>query len=152
METQGTLDKLKAKIEPVLSEMGVELFDLSFVRVSKRLILRLLADKKKSITLDECTLINKKIGNLIEEEDLVSEKYTLEVSSPGLDRPLKVKKDFQRVLGEEVEIWASKAFSEKSYINGAVKAANEKNVVLSIKSGKELSIPYDQINKARRKF
>jgi len=149
---QETLIKLKEKIRPILDEIGAEEIDFTFSRANKALTLRLLADKEGGITLDECTLINKRIGRLIEEEDLISEKYILEVASPGLDRPLETKEDFNRIIGEKIEIWTSKDFSEKSYIDGSVKAASSDGAIVTVKSGKEITVPYDKINKARRKL
>ncbi|NQT95748.1 MAG: ribosome maturation factor RimP [Candidatus Omnitrophica bacterium] len=152
MELQDRLEQLKKEIAPILEASGAEIIELTLKRAGKRLMLRLLADKEGGITIDECALLNRKIGDLIEEKALINEKHLLEISSPGLDRPLRAKKDFEKVLGEEIEFWLAEPVEDKAYLSGIARAADEENVTIEYKEDENISIPYDNINKARRKI
>ena len=91
-------------VEPVLDEMGFELVDMEYLSERGRWVLRIFADKSGGITLDECARISREVGNLIEIKDLIKNEYVLEVSSPGLNRPLKKEKDFLWALGKKVKL------------------------------------------------
>ncbi len=104
MLQETTIDKIRHLAEPVLDDMGFELVDLEFKREGGSWILRFFIDKQGGITLDDCADFSREIDVQLEVEDLIPAAYRLEVSSPGLDRPLKKPEDFQRFAGEPVKI------------------------------------------------
>jgi ribosome maturation factor RimP len=105
MDNQISTERLQQVIAPVLGDVQAELVELDLVRASGQIIVRLLVDKPGRINLDECALINRRLGDIIEEQNIISDRYVLEVSSPGIDRPLKAKSDFARNSGKPVKLF-----------------------------------------------
>ena len=102
--TEFLLKEIEALVEPVLDEMGIELVDLEYVSGQGRQVLRIYADRPTGITLDDCAMVSREVGHLLDVSDLLKHRYVLEVSSPGLDRPLKREKDFLRVVGQRIKV------------------------------------------------
>lgn len=101
----GELERqVRDAVEPFLTETGVELVELTLRRQGPQLALRLLVDKVGGVTLGECSALNTRIGELVDRRSLIAERYVLEVSSPGLDRPLTTKNDFLRHVAEEATL------------------------------------------------
>lgn len=96
--------KLTAVIEPIVAAQSYDLVELSLVRRKANSLLRVLADRAGGITLDGCAKLSRKISYALEVEDIIEGKYTLEVSSPGLDRPLTTVADFRRRVGETIRL------------------------------------------------
>ena len=104
MSQDTTLERIFGLVSPVLHDMSFELVDLEFKREGKNWLLRLFIDKPGGITLDDCVDVSREVGALLEVEDVIESSYRLEVSSPGLDRPLKKAQDYERFCGELVKI------------------------------------------------
>ncbi len=98
------VEKVKELISNLLQGKEIELVDLVYRKEGPKMVLRLTLDKKDGITLDECGAVNEQLGELLDKESVLAEGYILEVCSPGLDRPLKTKKDFDRVTGKLVKV------------------------------------------------
>ncbi len=96
---------------PIIEEYQFELVDVEYVKEGGNWYLRAYIDKEGGITVDDCELVSRRMSDLLDEKDFVEESYIFEVSSPGLGRPLKKEKDYQRSLGKEVEIRTYKALS-----------------------------------------
>ena len=96
--------KTEKLLEPILEANHFELVDVEYVKEGGSWYLRACIDKPGGITMDDCEIVNRALGDLLDEHDFIEESYILEVSSPGLGRPLKKERDFARSLGEEVEI------------------------------------------------
>lgn len=152
MEQDDILGELRERLNTILDELGAEVVEFTLKRAGKKLILRLLADKEGGITMDECALINRRLGNIIDENSIINEGYLLEVSSPGLDRPLRTKRDFERAQGEEIEVWLSAPEEGRNYLSARIKGADEQRVLVEDKDAKEISLPYRSITKARLKL
>jgi ribosome maturation factor RimP len=101
---ESTLDKVHRLIAPVLQDMAVELVDLEFKREGRDWFLRLFIDKEGGVTLDDCADVSREIDALLEVEEVVDTAFRLEVSSPGLDRPLKKPEDYERFRGRLVKV------------------------------------------------
>ncbi len=91
-------------LEPMMEEHHFELVDVEWVKEAGTWYLRAYVDKEGGITLDDCELVNRAWSDQMDQEDFIEEAYILEVSSPGLGRPLKKEKDFKRSLGDEVDV------------------------------------------------
>ena len=89
---------------PILNEQNCELVDVEYVKEAGTWYLRVYADKEKGITVDDCEAVSRAFSDKLDEEDFIDDSYILEVSSPGLGRPLKKEKDFARGVGQEVDI------------------------------------------------
>jgi len=91
-------------LEPVLEGIGFELVDLEYRREERSWVVRLFIDREGGVTLDDCASVSREIGVLLEVEDPVPHAYTLEVSSPGMDRILKKPRDFERFAGQQIKL------------------------------------------------
>ena len=101
---QSLLEELTELVKPILDDLGFELVDLEYIREGRDLFLRVFIDKQGGVKLDDCASVSREIGALLEVEDVVDDAYRLEVSSPGIDRPLKRPADFERFAGERVKV------------------------------------------------
>jgi ribosome maturation factor RimP len=101
MELLTTLEQL---IAPILAEFALELVDLELKGEGRRQVVRIFVDKPGGVTLDDCAAVSREVSALFEVEDPLPGAYVLEVSSPGLDRPLKKPGDFQRFAGKRVKL------------------------------------------------
>ncbi|MBU1999159.1 MAG: ribosome maturation factor RimP [Candidatus Omnitrophota bacterium] len=131
---------------------GLELIQLNLRRNGPDLYLEVLADRPEgSITVGECTQVNNELRILLEDKKVTTDNYILEVSSPGLDRSLKTKNDFQRCKDKTVRFFLNTAIDEKLEWEGRIKEAGPDAVSIEIKE-KTVSIPYTVINKAKQKI
>ena len=96
--------KVEGLIKPILDEMDYELVDIEYLTERGRWVLRVYVDKEGGVTLDDCARVSREIDDLIEVKDIVRHEYVLEVSSPGLNRPLKRERDFLWARGKKVKI------------------------------------------------
>ena len=96
--------KTEEILQPIVEEHGFELVDVEYVKEGSNWYLRAYIDKPGGITVNDCETVSRKLSDILDEKDYIDDAYILEVSSPGLGRPLKKEKDFKRSLGEEVEI------------------------------------------------
>lgn len=134
-------------IRPVLTSEGMELIDIEYRREGKGWVLRLFIDKKGGVTLDDCTNVSHQIGDLIEVKEIIDHPYILEVSSPGLNRPLKNISDFERFKGKQVKIKARKLIDGRRNFKGTLMGYDRGIVRIAIDS-EIYGIPYKEIVKA----
>ena len=129
------LTAIRALIEPILVEEETELVELACRPQGRQLLVRLLVDKVGGITIQRCAKLNQRISNALETANLIEESYTVEVSSPGLDRPLATPRDFERAIGEE--IWMDVRIGEGRFreTQGTLLAIQPEAVVLKTTSG-----------------
>ena len=124
--------KVTESVTPVLDEMGFELVDIEYLSQYGRWVLRIYADKEGGITLDECARVSREVGNLLEVKDIIPNEYVLEVSSPGLNRPLKKEKDFERAIGKNVKIKMVAPINGRRRFTGDLKKVVQGTVYLEI--------------------
>jgi len=148
MDQTVILSRIRELIQPLLAGRGAELVELRAHPTGGRMILRCLVDTARGITLDELSSLNRSIGAVLDEHDVIPDRYLLEVSSPGLDRPLKTGTDFERVIGRRVLVMTSVPIAARQEHRGEVLNANEEAVVLMLDSGDKLQIPLSQIIRA----
>lgn len=140
-------EKVEAIIRPIMDASGVVLVDLNVQRRSRDIYIQIIADHiHGGITLDECMKLNRELSSKIEAAGLIEEGFNLELSSPGLDRPLRNVSDFRRVLNRKIRVHLSEKIQEKIEYTGKVVDVNEENVVIETENG-EVSIPHKVINK-----
>ena len=149
-------DEYEAKVEafllPVMEENGFELVDVEYVKEAGTWYLRAYIDKPGGFTVDDCEMVSRKLGDWQDKEDFIDESYILEVSSPGLGRPLKKEKDFKRSLGEQVEIRLYKAVDRQKEFVGALKAYDENTVTIEYEDGAESTFERKDIALIRLAF
>lgn len=153
----GNLAKeLKEKLLPLVKEEDLELVDLEFSPGGPRSILRIYVDKPGGVTVGDCANISRKVSDFLDMEDLILNRYNLEVSSPGLDRPLIRKEDFVRRKGEKVRVFLNEPMDGKMELVGEIKNLLEETLYLSIHSKEtepfvieEKAVPFSHILKAK---
>jgi len=132
----------------LIQDNKVELIDLEIKGTGPYSILRIYVDRPGGITLDECARLSSKLSDFLDVEDLIPHRYTLEVSSPGLDRPLTSEKDFSRKIGEKVKIFLKEPMGKKNELEGQIKDLKEDKLFLD-EEGEEKIVPFDKILKGK---
>jgi ribosome maturation factor RimP len=148
-------DDLKEKVRqlasPVVAAEGMELIHVECLKMPSRWIIRLYLDKESGVTLDDCTVVSNQLGDIFDINDLVANQYTLEVSSPGLDRPLSRDQDFVKYRGSGINIKTnSKIDGVKNFHGHLIDfiEENDRKVIVVEVSGKNYRIPKTEIIKA----
>ncbi|MGB2696847.1 MAG: ribosome maturation factor RimP [Candidatus Zixiibacteriota bacterium] len=141
-------DKIKEILLPLVAEQNFELVDLEIKGKGPTTTLRVFVDKVGGITLDECTALSEKLSLSLDMEDLFPGRYTLEVSSPGLERPLVSEPDFKRKIGENVKIFLKIPVDNKSVVEGRIKDFKDQKLWLD-SEGEEKVIAFERIEKAK---
>ena len=144
--------RVEAWITPVLEQHQFELVDVEYVREVGVWYLRCYIDKEGGITVDDCEVISRLLGEWLDKEDFIEDSYILEVSSPGLGRPLKKEKDFARSIGKDVEIRLYKAIDKQKEFTGTLKAYDADTVTLSMEDGNDLALAKSDIALIRLAF
>lgn len=146
--TPALLERLTTLLEPVVLDHGLELAELQFRREGHGWILRLVIDGEEGVTLDDCARISREAGHLLEVEDPIEQAYHLEVSSPGLDRPLKNERDFRRARGKKAKIVTTAPVAGKNAFIGQVGETAADRVAITTEDGK-VEIPLALVSRAR---
>lgn len=150
MENEN-IDEIRQLVDPFLKAEGIELVESVCRKERGSMALRLLVDKEGGINLGECSALNRKISQALDESIFIDEPYTLEVSSPGLTRPLQSSSDFKRAMGKRVKVVLSGKIEGREVWIGDVAEVNHKNV--AIKTGdKKIEIPLDKIVMAKKEI
>ncbi len=127
--------KTEAFLLPVLAEHNFELWDVEYVKEAGTWYLRAYIDKEGGIAVDDCEVISRILSDWLDRSDFIEDSYILEVSSPGLGRPLKKERDFERSLEEEVEIRLYKALNKQKEFTGILKAYDKETVTIETAEG-----------------
>ncbi len=138
-------NKIEQLVMPIINENGYELVDIEFLKENSNWYLRLYVDKQGGFTIDDCELVSKSLGEILEKDDPIDKSYILEVSSPGLDRPLKKESDFERYKGEVVDVKLYKAINKTKQFQGILKGLENNIVTIEDDTGKILSFPRQEI-------
>ena len=122
--------KAEALVSPIVEKYGFELVDVEYVKEGSSFYLRAYIDKPGGITVDDCETVSREFSDKLDEADFMEEAYIMEVSSPGLGRPLKKEKDFKRSIGKEVEIRTYRPIDREKEFYGVLKAYDENSVTI----------------------
>jgi len=145
------MDDIKQKLTQLAGQAadahGVEIFDIELLGKGK-LLLRVLIDKEGGVTLDDCQHFSKSFSALLDVEDPLQGSYNLEVSSPGMDRPLKRLIDFEKNTGKLARIVTEDKIDNRNFFTGRISGV-DKNIVKLMINEYEIPIPFDKISKAR---
>lgn len=124
--------KAEALAEPIVDSFGFELVDVEYVKEAGTWYLRLYIDKEGGITINDCEEVSRLFSDKLDEEDFIGDAYIMEVSSPGLGRPLKKEKDFKRSIGKEVEIRTYRPIEKQKEFFGILSAYDETHVTITL--------------------
>ena len=128
--------RTEALLAPIMEEHGFELVDVEYVKEGSSWYLRAYIDKPGGITIDDCETVSRQLSDLLDAEDYIPDAYVLEVSSPGLGRPLKKEKDFARSLGKEVDVRTFRPVADEKEFSGVLTAYDRDTVTIAL-SGEE---------------
>lgn len=138
-------EQVSELIEPVVADLGYELVEVQFRREQHGQVLRVIIFHVAGIRVDDCSLVSREVSRILDVEDRIDQAYHLEVSSPGLDRPLVTARDFARYLGRPVLVSIAETSEE---VAGTIEEVGEEAVSLGVPGGRR-EIPLAQIKKAR---
>ena len=127
--------KTEEILNPIVEEYGFELVDVEYVKEGSTWYLRAYIDKPGGICIDDCEAVSRRLSDILDEKDYIDDAYILEVSSPGLGRPLRKEKDFRRSLGEEVEVRTYRMIDKQKEFTGILKEYDEKTVTIEEDGG-----------------
>lgn len=144
------IDKIKEIIEPILREENTELVEVIYRRESGSQVLRLLVDKEGGIQLSDCVRLNEKISQVLDEKDIMSERYILEVDSPGIDRPFKIKRDYEKAKGRMVRVTLNEPVLDKKEYIGRLEEVLDESIKIDTEKKGVLEIPFTKIIRTRQ--
>lgn len=154
-------DEIRSRVQSlaltILDSMGLELVEIEYRRAGREALLRLYIDREGGVTLDDCADFSRELSTLLDIEDFIPCEYTLEVSSPGLDRPLKTEADYVKFAGRLVKVktyepYQDDAGNRRKTFLGRLDGLRDGVVVISLKEGQTASIPLELVAKANLEF
>lgn len=137
---------------PIVEKKHFELVDVEYIKEAGNWYLRAYIDKPGGITVDDCEIVSRALGEILDKEDFIEEAYILEVSSPGLGRSLKKEKDFARSIGEEVEVKTYAPIQKQKEFVGILKEYDKDTITLEFEDGTEMKIARTDIALIRLAF
>lgn len=147
------LDKIRQIAERVTESEGLELVDAQLLGGGKQRVLRLYIDKPAGVTHADCENVSQQVGTILDVEDVIpGEGYTLEVSSPGVDRPLFKPRDYERVVGQKVKVQLRLPRENRKRFEGLLEAFDGAALTLVIEKGEKVQIPLADVEKANLKY
>jgi ribosome maturation factor RimP len=144
-------EKIAGLVEPILRDYRIDLVDVEFHPAGKRWLLRIYIDKEGGVTIGDCEHVSRELERTLEVEDVIEHPYTLEVSSPGLTRPLKKKADFERYMGKMCRIVTSSPVEGRNDFKGVIGPVAEEGVEVWVNMDM-YRIPFSSIKKAHLEF
>lgn len=144
--------KTEELLMPVLAGYGFELVDVEYVKEGSSWYLRAYIDKPGGIAINDCEVVSRALSDKLDEEDFITDSYILEVSSPGLGRPLKKERDFERSIGKEVDIRTYRMVNKKKDFTGFLKGYDKETVTIENEDGEELTFEKKDIALIRLAF
>lgn len=148
---KAIVDRVKDCLIPIIDDYGLELVDIEFRPSGKRWLLRVFIDKEGGVVLSDCENISRELSSILDVEDFISHPYILEVSSPGITRPLKTINDFRRAIGKLCKVITSEPVGGKKEIKGEIVSVKEEEIQVRGKLG-IFNIPFCVIKKAKLEF
>ncbi|MHB8788606.1 MAG: ribosome maturation factor RimP [Desulfobulbaceae bacterium] len=148
MGTEKVLAAIEQYAEPLLRDLGIELVEVQFRREGHGWVVRLFIDREQGVTLDDCAAVSRAISTWLDVEDLIEHAYHLEVSSPGLERPLKRIEDFQRFVGRQAKVKLKEPRDGQNVFIGTLEQVVGEEVILLV-DGRQVAIPFAEIARAR---
>ena len=144
--------RTEAILLPILEKHGFSLWDVEYVKEGGNWYLRAYIDKPDGIGVNDCEVVSRELSDILDEEDYIEGSYILEVSSPGLGRPLKKDRDFERSMGEEVEIRTYRKIDRTKEFRGILKAYDKDSVTIEMDDSREKTFEKSEIALVRLAF
>lgn len=149
---ENYVSRVEAYLLPLMEEHHFDLVDVEYIREAGTWYLRAYIDKEGGIAVDDCAVISRRLGEWLDEKDFIDESYILEVSSPGLGRPLKKEKDFARSIGKDVDVRLYRQRDNQKEFTGALGAYDDSSVTLDMEDGSTMVFERAEIALIRLAF
>jgi len=157
MLNASVVDKIKGIAEGILASMDIEFVELEYTREGRQMVLRLYIDKVGGVNLDDCASVSRELSAVLDVEDLIEGKFALEVSSPGLNRPLKKNADYEKSIGRLIKVKTFEAFPDvagnkrKTFL-GTLLNFDGNMITMKLQEGQMAEIPLNMVAKANLEF
>lgn len=148
MDKTNQIDGVERIIKPVLESQGYQLVERELVTDGGRLVLRIYIDKDGGITVDDCSQVSHTLSTHLDVEDPIHTPYDLEVSSPGIERPLRYPEDFGRYKGETIKLKTLEPIDGRQNYKGVLTGSDADNIYMEV-DGLDFTIPFSALHKAR---
>jgi ribosome maturation factor RimP len=152
MSSTAILSKIEAIAERAAQPEGIEIVEIELKGGGKNRFLRISIDKPEGVTHGDCELISHQVGTILDVEDVVPGAYTLEVSSPGVERKLSKYKDFERFTGKKIKAILREPVENSRRWEGTLASCADGLISLEVAEGKTIQFPFDQVERANLKF
>jgi ribosome maturation factor RimP len=152
MSKKNVVSQVEEIVFPITEKFGFELVDIEYIKEGSQWYLRVYIDKDQGITIDDCSDVSQILSKKLDETDPIKEAYILEVSSPGLDRPLKTPRDFEKYRGELVEVSLYQGINGTKHFEGKLKGLEDGNIVISDDKDREMTFEKSSVAKITRKI
>jgi ribosome maturation factor RimP len=149
--TNRIVDEVTDLVEPMVSERGLELVDVEYLSDRGRWVLRVSLDKEGGITLDDCAGVSRELAAILDVEEIIPDRYVLEVSSPGLNRPLKKESDFLRVIGKKIQVKTVAPIEGRQNFTGRLRDFREGTLILELED-RSVSLSVTEVKKANLEY
>lgn len=150
MKKKSKESVLEILLNPRVQEIGYELYDLTFEKKGKDWVLVLFIDSPKGISLDDCETVSRFISTVLDEKDPIEQSYTLEVSSPGIDRVLKKDSHYQANIDQEIMVNLFAPVDGRKNYQGLLLSFNDDYLSLELENGKTIELDREKITKANK--
>lgn len=142
-------EQITALITPILTDMGFELVQVKFIESKQSRLLQIMAERPDgSMTIEDCTAISRQLSAVFEVEDAIPGEYRLEISSPGIDRPLVKLSDYTKYLGHTAKIETILPIEGRKRFSGPLKAVEGNDVIITV-DNKDVALPFMDIQTAK---
>lgn len=158
MAKVDVVERVTEIVAEVGAPLGIELVDLEYKREGRDMVVRVFLEKREGgINLDDCAEVSRQLSDILDVEDFMPERYTLEVSSPGICRPLKKVADYERFLGHLIkvktfEMLADDAGNKRKTFTGKLAGITDGVISIDLTEGQHASVPLDKVAKANLEF
>ncbi len=140
--------QLEDMLKPTVEGLGFDLWGIEYISQGRHSVLCIYIESDGGINVDDCAQVSHQVGSLLDVEDAITGEYTLEVSSPGMDRLLFRLDQYPAYIGEEIEVRLRTAFEGRRKFRGELKGLEGKDIVVQV-DNHEYLLPYDAVDKAR---
>jgi len=145
MTGKSVVSTIESLIRPAVTGLGFELYDLVFVKEGSNWYLRVFIDKPGGVTIDDCEAASRAVENELDKKDPIEQSYILEVSSPGIDRPLKKDADYERYKDSVVDVKLYKPLGRRKEYTGRLEGLQDGSIVITDSSGNILRFPKSDV-------
>ena len=143
MKIDALVNEIYEMVNPIAEELNYDIYHIEYVKENGEYYLRIYIEKEGGITLNDCEALSRRVSDVLDEKDPITDAYFLEVSSPGLNRTLFTNEHYTRFIGNEVLVKLAKAVEGTKTIKGILKENNESSI--TVEGAEEINIPKDKI-------